>query len=222
MRPQQLPRRLRLGSASGSGRVTDRLALQRARAAGRAAGPVYEALSCEVLSDLGGGGRALAARHRALDLFQLLDERAAVGATPGAGCRACRGCWAAATTPAVTPCVQSPPWNRSAAGMKLAPLAYSNMAQLSMLAGAIAETVDWGEARRWRERPAGSATARVEIHALNSIGVPSRRAMTAPRDVTTSAKSLDLALAADAHEHVGRAYTISATTASSIGSSVDA
>jgi hypothetical protein len=47
----------------------------------------------------------------------------------------------------------------------------------------------------------------VEIHALNNIG----SVLTSSDDVSEGrqylTKSLDLALAADAHEHVGRAYT---------------
>ena len=84
-------------------------------------------------------------------------------------------------------------------------MAYSNMAQLSMLASEITETVDWGERALASARRIGDRE--VEIHALNNIG----SALTWSDDVSEGrhylTKSLDLALAADAHEHVGRAYT---------------
>jgi hypothetical protein len=79
------------------------------------------------------------------------------------------------------------------------------MAQLSMLASEITETVDWGERALASARRIGDRE--VEIHALNNIG----SALTSSDDVSEGRhyliKSLDLALAANAHEHVGRAYT---------------
>jgi len=84
-------------------------------------------------------------------------------------------------------------------------MAYSNQAQLGMLVGDLSGAVDWGNraielARRFDDRD-------TEIHALNNIGT----AMGAYGDSLDGqqrlARSLDLALAADAYEHAARAYT---------------
>ena len=63
-------------------------------------------------------------------------------------------------------------------------MAYSNMAQLSMLAGEITETVDWGERALASARRIGDREA--EIHALNNIGSVPHFEDYAPRDVSTS------------------------------------
>jgi DNA-binding CsgD family transcriptional regulator/tetratricopeptide (TPR) repeat protein len=88
-------------------------------------------------------------------------------------------------------------------GRELA-MAYSNQSQLDMLADDHAEAVRWATlaldlARRFGDRA-------TEAHALNNLG--SARC----RDDITEARlritqSLDLALAADEHEHAARAYT---------------
>jgi len=162
----------------------------------------YESLSyeCYLISEV---EEALAARHRALDLFQMLDDRAAVGATERSLSRLS---WLLGRSDdgrryglrAIT--TLEPLGD----GHELA-MAYSNMAQLSMLAGEITETVDWGERALASARRIGDRE--VEIHALNNIG----SVLTSSDDVSEGrqylTKSLDLALAADAHEHVGRAYT---------------
>ena len=138
-----------------------------------------------MLSDLGGGGEALAARLRALDLFQLLDERAAVGATErwlsrlswllGRGDDGRRYALRAVAT--LEPLGD---------GHELA-MAYSNMAQLSMLAGSITETVRLGRAARWRgARRIGDRE--VEIHALNNIGSALTSGDDVSEDVTTSSR----------------------------------
>jgi DNA-binding CsgD family transcriptional regulator/tetratricopeptide (TPR) repeat protein len=84
-------------------------------------------------------------------------------------------------------------------------MAYSNLALLRMLGGDLAGAIAWGQralglARRIHDRD-------VEIHALNNIGT----AMATDDDGIDGrarlAQSLDLALAADAHEHAARAYT---------------
>jgi DNA-binding CsgD family transcriptional regulator len=89
-------------------------------------------------------------------------------------------------------------------GRELA-MAYSNVAQLRMLADDAHETVRWGGkaiklARELEDRD-------TEMHALNNIGA----ALCAAGDVAEGgarlAQSLDLALAGDAHEHAARAYT---------------
>ena len=146
---------------------------------------------------------ALAARHRALDLFQMLDDRAAVGATERSLSRLSwlLGRSDDARRYALRAVATLEPLGD---GHELA-MAYSNMAQLSMLAGEITETVDWGERAMASARRIGDRE--VEIHALNNIG----SALTLRDDGSEGrhylSKTLDLALAEDAHEHVGRAYT---------------
>jgi tetratricopeptide (TPR) repeat protein len=115
----------------------------------------YEALSyeCYLISEV---EEALAARHRALDLFQMLDDRAAVGATERSLSRLS---WLLGRSDdgrryALRAITTLEPLGD---GHELA-MAYSNMAQLSMLAGEITETVDWASAR-WRA-PGGLATVR--------------------------------------------------------------
>ena len=84
-------------------------------------------------------------------------------------------------------------------------MAYSNQAQLGMLAGDLVGTVDWGNraiamARRFGDRD-------TEIHALNNVGTVLGHYGDALDGQQRLARSLDLALAADAHEHAARAYT---------------
>ena len=134
---------------------------------------------CYLISEV---EEALPARHRALDLFQLLDERAAVGATErwlsrlswllGRGDDGRRYALRAVAT--LEPLGD---------GHELA-MAYSNMAQLSMLAGEITETVDWGERALASARRIGDRE--VEIHALNNIGSVLTSSDDVRRDVTTS------------------------------------
>ncbi|MBV9831860.1 MAG: AAA family ATPase [Marmoricola sp.] len=89
-------------------------------------------------------------------------------------------------------------------GRELA-MAYSNRAQLHMLAFDVAETVEWGtKALRMARRVGDTET---EIHALNNMGTALCLGGDYLRGVTMLEQSRDLALAADAHEHVARAYT---------------
>jgi DNA-binding CsgD family transcriptional regulator/tetratricopeptide (TPR) repeat protein len=90
-------------------------------------------------------------------------------------------------------------------------MAYSNVAQLRMLAGDVDGAVEWGElaiglARRVQSREA-------EIHALNNVGTALWTGRELPEGRAQLARSLDLALAADAHEHAARAYTNLSTAA---------
>jgi DNA-binding CsgD family transcriptional regulator/tetratricopeptide (TPR) repeat protein len=83
-------------------------------------------------------------------------------------------------------------------------MAYSNVAHLRMLAGDTEEAVEWGEraiafARRIGDRE-------VEIHALNNMGT-AYASRDDPRGRPLLQRSLELALAEDAHEHAARAYT---------------
>jgi DNA-binding CsgD family transcriptional regulator/tetratricopeptide (TPR) repeat protein len=88
-------------------------------------------------------------------------------------------------------------------GQELA-MAYSNQSQLRMLADDHAEAVRWGTLALDLARRLGDRAT--EAHALNNLG------MARCRDDLTEARlrmtqSLDLALAADEHEHAARAYT---------------
>jgi DNA-binding CsgD family transcriptional regulator/Tfp pilus assembly protein PilF len=84
-------------------------------------------------------------------------------------------------------------------------MAYSNRAQLRMLAGKSKSAVRWGTkaielARRLGDRE-------TEIHALNNVGTALAGAGHLMEGWTRLTQSLDLALAGDAHEHAARAFT---------------
>jgi DNA-binding CsgD family transcriptional regulator/tetratricopeptide (TPR) repeat protein len=89
-------------------------------------------------------------------------------------------------------------------GLELA-LAYSNRSQLQMLCGDLTGAVSWGNRAVAMARRIGEQLP--EIHALNNIGT----ALGLHGDLLEGghrlARSLDLALASDAHEHAARAYT---------------
>ena len=94
------------------------------------------------------------------------------------------------------------------AGTELA-MAYSNMAQLRMLADDPDGTQEWGDRAVELARALGDLDT--EIHALNNIGTALMIAGD-PRGATILQESLDTALAHDLQEHVARAYTnLSAT-----------
>jgi predicted ATPase/DNA-binding CsgD family transcriptional regulator len=84
-------------------------------------------------------------------------------------------------------------------------MAYSNLAQLRMLAGKAGAAVRWGT--RAIELARGLGDRDTEMHALNNVGM----ALAAAGDLLEGGirlmQSLDLALAADAHEHAARAFT---------------
>ncbi len=84
-------------------------------------------------------------------------------------------------------------------------MAYSNRAQLYMLAFDTEETVAWGTKALQVARRVGDSDT--EIHALNNMGTALALAGDYLQGVTMLEQSRDLALAADAHEHVARAYT---------------
>jgi DNA-binding CsgD family transcriptional regulator/tetratricopeptide (TPR) repeat protein len=95
-------------------------------------------------------------------------------------------------------------------GRELA-MAYSNLAQLRMLAYDTAEAVRWGEAAIGLARDTGDRET--EMHALNNVGTVMLGAGDAAEGRARLARSLDLALADDAHEHAARAYTNLGSTA---------
>jgi DNA-binding CsgD family transcriptional regulator/tetratricopeptide (TPR) repeat protein len=84
-------------------------------------------------------------------------------------------------------------------------MAYSNWAQLRMLAGDVAPALEWGERALALARQVDDRET--EIHALNNVGTALAYDLDPTEGRHQLARSLDLALAADAHEHVARAYT---------------
>ena len=91
-------------------------------------------------------------------------------------------------------------------------MAYSNLAQLRMLADDAPEAVRWGGkaielARELEDRE-------TQMHALNNVGTALYMAGDAAEGRARLAQSLDLALAGDAHEHAARAYTNLGSTGS--------
>jgi DNA-binding CsgD family transcriptional regulator/Tfp pilus assembly protein PilF len=83
-------------------------------------------------------------------------------------------------------------------------MAYSNRAQLHMLADEHDEAISW--ARRALSLADGLSLTEVEIHALNNLGTAQLQAGE-PSGWENLERSLHLALQHDMHEHVGRAYT---------------
>ena len=84
-------------------------------------------------------------------------------------------------------------------------MAYSNLAQLRMLAADPLEAARWGKkaielARELEDRE-------TQMHALNNVGTALYMAGDAAEGRVRLTQSLDLALADDAHEHAARAYT---------------
>ena len=84
-------------------------------------------------------------------------------------------------------------------------MAYSNLAQLRMLAGDVGATVRWGRQAITMARELGDRET--EMHALNNVGTALWLAGDAAEGHARLTQSLDLALAGDAHEHAARAYT---------------
>jgi DNA-binding NarL/FixJ family response regulator len=84
-------------------------------------------------------------------------------------------------------------------------MAYSNRAQLCMLAGDVDGATSWGERAIDLARRIGDREA--EIHALNNVGTATASAYDSIEGQHRLAQSLDMALADDAHEHAARAYT---------------
>jgi DNA-binding CsgD family transcriptional regulator/Tfp pilus assembly protein PilF len=84
-------------------------------------------------------------------------------------------------------------------------MAYSNLAQLRMLADDTVEAVRWGTKAIELARRLGDREA--ETHALNNVGTALCLASDVIEGRARLAQSLDLALTDDAHEHAARAYT---------------
>jgi hypothetical protein len=84
-------------------------------------------------------------------------------------------------------------------------MAYSNLAQLHMLADGATEAVRWG--MKAIELARGLGDRETEMHALNNVGTALSVAGSLIEGRARLTQSLDLALADDAHEHAARAYT---------------
>ena len=84
-------------------------------------------------------------------------------------------------------------------------MAISNVAQLRMLAGDNAAAIASGRRALAVARAVGDRDT--EIHALNNIGTATSAGGERIEGAHLLARSLDLALTADAHEHAARAYT---------------
>jgi DNA-binding CsgD family transcriptional regulator/Tfp pilus assembly protein PilF len=147
-------------------------------------------------------GRARAGRLEALEIHEREDDALSVGRSQRwlsrlswfLGQNADSERYAAAAVAALE---SLPP------GRELA-MAYSNMAQLRMLADDSAQAVRLGA--KAIELARGLGDRDTETHALNNVG----SALVMAGDTegwARLAQSLDLALADDAHEHAARAYT---------------
>src|SRR6266581_5551926 len=95
-------------------------------------------------------------------------------------------------------------------GRELA-MAYSNLAQLRMLADDATEAVRWGTKAIELARRLGDREA--ETHALNNVGTALSHSGDVIEGRVRLTQSLDLALADDRHEHIARAYTNLGSTA---------
>lgn len=84
-------------------------------------------------------------------------------------------------------------------------MAYSNVAQLHMLAKDNASAVQWGERAVRLARRVGDSE--VEIHALNNVGTALMSDGKLLEGSQILARSLDMALAHNAPEHAARGYT---------------
>lgn len=152
---------------------------------------------------------ALTARRQAVEAYELAGDAAAVGAATRWLSRLSwfLGRGAASERYAGRAVALLEPFGD---GHELA-MAYSNVAQLKMLAGEVQDAVAWGRralavARRIDDRD-------VEIHALNNVGTALLGKHDSADGRAHLCRSLELALADDAHEHVARAYTNLGSTA---------
>jgi DNA-binding CsgD family transcriptional regulator/Tfp pilus assembly protein PilF len=84
-------------------------------------------------------------------------------------------------------------------------MAYSNLAQLRMLADDNADALHWGTKAIGLARELGDRET--EMHALNNVGTVLAAAGDLVEGQARLTQSLDLALASDAHEHAARAFT---------------
>ncbi|HEV7741780.1 MAG TPA: AAA family ATPase [Pseudolysinimonas sp.] len=147
--------------------------------------------------------QAITARQQALELHELARDSRRVGDDErwlsrltwffGRGADAER--YAARAIASLEPLGASP---------ELA-MAYSNFAQLRMLAQDSAEAKIWGERALDLAKRLGDAET--ESHALNNLGAAAIHSGRIAEGEAQLARSLDIALAGDLHEHAARAYT---------------
>jgi predicted ATPase/DNA-binding CsgD family transcriptional regulator len=163
---------------------------------------LFESLSyeCYLTDEL---TEAISARRRSLELYELAADPEAIGAAER---------WLSRLSWFMGLTDDSVRYARRAVasleplgnGHELA-MAYSNLAQLGMLANDVDAALEWGERALELARELGDRD--VEIHALNNTGT----ALAADSDSVEGrhrlTRSLDMALADDAHEHAARAYT---------------
>ena len=93
--------------------------------------------------------------------------------------------------------------------------AYSNRAQLRMLARDLAGTREWGlrSLAVADQLEVGAARTELRVHALNNLGSIEATAGEVEAGTAMLVESLEAARAADLHEHVARAYANLASTA---------
>jgi DNA-binding CsgD family transcriptional regulator len=84
-------------------------------------------------------------------------------------------------------------------------MAYSNKAQLAMLAGQESDVVVWGQ--RAIDLARALDDVEVQTHALNNVGTAMLLGSSSEEGLARLRQSLDLALTHDLHEHAARAYT---------------
>lgn len=189
------------GSAHRQAAEHYRLALRHSTEAERRA-ELFAALSyeCYLTDQL---PEALTARQRALELHELRGDALRSGDDErwlsrlswflGRGSDAARyGIRAVATLEPLEP------------GPELA-MAYSNVAQLRMLAEEPEEVARWGAKALALARQIGRAD--IESHALNNLATSAMQVGRVAEGVHDLKRSLDIARAADLPEHVARAYT---------------
>jgi DNA-binding CsgD family transcriptional regulator/Tfp pilus assembly protein PilF len=90
-------------------------------------------------------------------------------------------------------------------------MAYSNVAQLRMLAGDLDGALTWGN--RALELARRTGDVEVEVHALNNVGSAMESDDDSPEGREMLRHSLELAMRHDWHEHVARGYTNLGTAA---------
>jgi DNA-binding CsgD family transcriptional regulator/tetratricopeptide (TPR) repeat protein len=199
--PRAAERAARLG-AHREARDLYRLALRCAEPADARRLPLLEALSYECYVT-GNGEEALSTRQAAMQLSERAGDARAVGTDLrwlsrlswflGRNADAARYAHRAVST---LEAVDD--------GHELA-MAYSNLSQLAMLEGETDSAVGWGNLAIALARRTGDHE--VEMHALNNVGTALAAADDSAEGWRLLERSLDLALADDAHEHAARAYT---------------
>ncbi len=163
---------------------------------------LFEALSyeCYLTDEL---AEAVTARRRSLELLELAGDAAGVGAAER---------WLSRLSWFLGLTEDARRYGHRAVatleplgdGHELA-MAYSNLAQIGMLADDVTAALDWGGRALELARSLGDRD--VEIHALNNTGTALWAVGDDLEGRSRLTRSLDLALADGAHEHAARAYT---------------